>query len=103
MNMMSGNRYAFRAVSFLMLLLLLHLTTYDVFAAQAGQKDDESKESVLAGRAFDEYKLDKSKSSECKGTIINIPGDSQNVLCRKPKADLPVHIVNVGNGQGMDT
>lgn len=92
-----------RFASFLMLLLLVHMTTFDVFAAQGTPPNGDDKDTVLAGRAFDEFKLPKNRSSECKGKIINIPGDNENILCQKPLPDLPVHIVDVASGKGLDT
>jgi hypothetical protein len=104
-----------RFVSFFMLMVMIHLTTAQVFAAEdqkpatdnptenpAEKKDKDEKESVLAGRLFLEHKEDK-KDSDCGDKAIPIPNDNDHVLCQKPLADTVVRIVNADTGKAYET
>ena len=102
-----------RFVSLFMLMVMVHLTTAQVFAADEqkpatdnptnnpNEKKDE-KESVLAGRLFLEHKVDK-KDSDCGDKAIPIPNDADHVLCQKPLADTTVRIVNADTGKAYET
>jgi len=89
-----------KVISLLTLLMMIHLSTAELFAADQ-QKTE--KEGVLAGRAFDEYKLEKPREKECPGTVLQIPNEPNYIICQKPIPDLPVRIVNVDTGEGLDT